>query len=1223
MTRFFSKLLNIRSHEWPRFLLLYSVLFLIFAGLIWGGTIVEASFLQQVGIDALPIFFIVKALVSIPAVAVYFAFADRVANNKLLIAIMLISIGVIGIGLLLIGRGLITVAFPLLYLLIFVPLDDILFTHWYTYVNDFYDTRAAKRIVPVLATAGGIAGIFAGLTISLLNRFLQPTAVITIWAGTLIAAVIMVWLAPRLLKGDLGPAEPAVIGVAGEAFSYLDNLKEGYRYVTQSSFLRWMALSTLLLMILLALLEYRTGQVLLAELGSVQEMSNFFGLLTGVANLIILPIQLFFFSRIIGRLGLGNTNLIFPIGTAATVSSLVFLPGKISGALAYITRMDFYNNFGYLTNSLLYNAVPLRVKGRARAFVGGFVVPIGALIGGILLLMPGGVLERYLPSLLALLSVAVVLTAVILRKEYGQALITMLEEEDFSSLMSQEASDLTVTDPAALRSLAQKLEESTSPELTIFMARLISDIGGNAAVPIMDKVVREGDPGIRSIIVDILVAADMRGGAIGQLYRDLLADPNPAVRQSALEGLALLEGADSKAYLSLAQQMLTDPSIAVRARVLPALLRAGEPYAGPAQEALAIILACQRPDERAQGVGVLGELGDSEALQRLLTFAEDPADEVRLEAALAIETLTEAGLPAEMVAPVREQIARLQNDPIERVRQVMLLVLGRIGDRDSHKVVANALNDSSAQVRATAVDVLADIGKAAIPTIHPQLDSPDPQLRKMTVVILSRINKREFSPLITAHITGNLLNIYRNYGHSHALDACNRYPSVAILQSTFREQSRQLTDELFYLLTAVHEPDSINLITQSLRSEDGRVRANALEALESLTTPQTAMLIAPLLEPEPAVDTLLKLCLETWEMTVPDPADLMRQSITNPDDPWLRAIATFALGELSGGAKAANGKTDGDARMTADSTPKTAARRRRPNPLDKLTGSSPAGDAAEPAPETPRPARRRRRPPADLFGSLLDQPAASDKEAAANKSADSLDSRAANRHNRTGDGTVSTPSAPVLFTPEEVEKLLAASLADSVEEVRLAARAVNRMISGRSMHEWFTKEEAVLSAIEKIIFLKEVPFFSGMTVDQLKVLANVCEEEFFNEESRIYHEGDPGGVLYVVVSGRVGIEQEKRKGSFARLATLGPHTYFGEMNIFDNSLRSASAIALQDTLTLRLRREPLIALARQYPNLSLELINVLSARLRETSDQIADLTRTRPRELHKLFDQFE
>lgn len=161
----------------------------------------------------------------------------------------------------------------------------------------------------------------------------------------------------------------------------------------------------------------------------------------------------------------------------------------------------------------------------------------------------------------------------------------------------------------------------------------------------------------------------------------------------------------------------------------------------------------------------------------------------------------------------------------------------------------------------------------------------------------------------------------------------------------------------------------------------------------------------------------------------------------------------------------------------------------------------------------------------------------------------------------------------------------------------------------------------MLSAVEKIIFLKEVPFFQNMTVDQLRILANVCEEKFFDADTRIYNEGDPGGVLYIIVSGRVGIEQEKYKSSFARLATLESHGYFGETDLFDDNHRTTSALAIRDTLTLRLRREPLIKLARQNPDLTLELINVLSVRLREANRRIAELTRTRPEKLNKLYDR--
>lgn len=163
----------------------------------------------------------------------------------------------------------------------------------------------------------------------------------------------------------------------------------------------------------------------------------------------------------------------------------------------------------------------------------------------------------------------------------------------------------------------------------------------------------------------------------------------------------------------------------------------------------------------------------------------------------------------------------------------------------------------------------------------------------------------------------------------------------------------------------------------------------------------------------------------------------------------------------------------------------------------------------------------------------------------------------------------------------------------------------------------------MLSAIDRIIFLKEVPFFQSMNIAQLKILAAVCEEKFFEKDTRIFTQGDPGGILYVVVNGRVGIEQEKRAGSFARLADKNAYSYFGEGNFFDGNQHSTSAFAIRDTLTLQLRREPMIELVRQNPNLAIELINVLSQRLREDNDRVAEITRAQPRALNKFFDKFE
>jgi CRP-like cAMP-binding protein len=221
-----------------------------------------------------------------------------------------------------------------------------------------------------------------------------------------------------------------------------------------------------------------------------------------------------------------------------------------------------------------------------------------------------------------------------------------------------------------------------------------------------------------------------------------------------------------------------------------------------------------------------------------------------------------------------------------------------------------------------------------------------------------------------------------------------------------------------------------------------------------------------------------------------------------------------------------------------------------------------------------------------------------------------------------------TPPAPNVkdhqepFTQPEFETLVANfQSTDVIEEIERAANIAHRLMSIKKVPLSSIKN-ITLSTIEKIILLKEVSFFQGMTIEQLKVLARVCKEEFFPEDSLIFNQGDPGGTLYTIASGRVGIDQEQRKGSFVRVNTYRAGSYIGEVTLFDKSPRTAACIAIQDTLTLRLDHEPLMALARQHPELSLELIHALNRRLRESYERVAELTRARPDQLKKFFDQF-
>lgn len=1242
--RILSRLFNIRRNEWPRFALIYLIYFLALTGMQWGRPVIEAAFLTEVGVTFLPWVFVINALVTIVASAIYTAFADRVSNTKLLVALFGLSVAGIMVGLLLLVWNVTSVLVPLLllFLVLNVPLQDIFNIHWPTYVNGFYDTQAAKRTIPLLASGARIAGIVAGLTLPWLNTLFQAeatNAIILIWLATLVVAGALAWFMPQLLhwlgKTDDYVESPAGLGGAETGpISYRENIREGFRYVAQAPFLRWLALAALLTFVLLPLINYQSLQILEGQYQSKEAISNFIARLNVVGNVIALPIQLFVLNRVITRLGLGNTSLIFPLSTLAISSTLIFFRTVPAAALGYLNGTVLRTTFRNPVDNLLYNAIPLRIKGRARAFIVGLVVPLGGLLGGLLLLAPAVQLPEsgLRAAFLGLLAVALVAVAVIVRRQYSQALITMLAQEDFSFLIAAESNGL-IADAAAIDSLKHKLAASDSPELTIFVAQLLSQVGGNAAVPILSETARATtDSRVRAAILEILSAANVSGREARWLYTDFLADPAGPVRQAALLGLERLAGPDDEQVLSLILGMVQDPALEVRVQALSAVAHSGKFYQmTTAFESVNQLLASRSPQQRAAAVQVLGEIGDYQALKAITEILTDPADEVRLAAAEALDSLTQAPVVADLQLMLLARAETLRHDPVERVRQIALTLLGRLGDHSAYEAIVEALTDASPPVRTTAVEALVLAGKAAIPTVHPKFDAAEARLRKMATVVLSRIDPKEYGPLINTHITNNLLTIYQTYGQIQALTPLADYPSVTVLRSALSEQNEQLRDEIFYLLTAIHPPEDVRLVAESLASRSSRVRANAAEALESLTSPQTSQLIVPLFEVEQPAG-LIALSRRLWQMQPPDLAQAVQRLLAHPETPYLRAMMTFALGEVGASLVRPDGpEANGIERE------QTATQRVRNLRSRDLLGVL-ADEPAEPEPQAPPPPadrqnRRRRHSPADLLGALADdsspaaaEPTASRRRPAPGEVLDVLtEAGPVEPPVKTVEAETNrpTPPADLPFGPADIEAMLDTAFQDSHADVRLAARAAKRTLAGFQLTQIAQEEVFLLSPIEKIIFLKEVPFFQGMTIQQLEVLANICEEKLFAEETRIFEENDPGGALYVVVSGRVGIEQERRKGSSVRLATLGPRAYFGETSLFDDSPRSSAAIALQDTLTLRLRREPLIALARQHPEVSLELITVLSERLREAHARIAELTRTRPRQIQKLYDKFD
>lgn len=139
------------------------------------------------------------------------------------------------------------------------------------------------------------------------------------------------------------------------------------------------------------------------------------------------------------------------------------------------------------------------------------------------------------------------------------------------------------------------------------------------------------------------------------------------------------------------------------------------------------------------------------------------------------------------------------------------------------------------------------------------------------------------------------------------------------------------------------------------------------------------------------------------------------------------------------------------------------------------------------------------------------------------------------------------------------------------------------------------------------VYIRDVPLLARLPDEDVTLLASRGRVRRYNAGSTIFHEGDAGDALYVVVDGSVRISRLSGSGSEATLAIVSKGDCFGEFALLDSRPRSATAIAQVPTRTFVVSRDDFRDWVRQRPEASLALLETLSLRLRRTDEVITDL----------------
>jgi hypothetical protein len=143
--------------------------------------------------------------------------------------------------------------------------------------------------------------------------------------------------------------------------------------------------------------------------------------------------------------------------------------------------------------------------------------------------------------------------------------------------------------------------------------------------------------------------------------------------------------------------------------------------------------------------------------------------------------------------------------------------------------------------------------------------------------------------------------------------------------------------------------------------------------------------------------------------------------------------------------------------------------------------------------------------------------------------------------------------------------------------------------------------------MKELIALKRVPLFSTLTLEQLASIDRLMVTRHYVKGESIFRKGDVGAELYVVLEGEIRVHLD-HDGHEVTLARHGPSKVVGEMSVFDDQPRSASAEATEDSTARVLRRDRMQAIVHEHPEVLLEFVKNLSQRLRVMNEQLESAT---------------
>ena len=140
---------------------------------------------------------------------------------------------------------------------------------------------------------------------------------------------------------------------------------------------------------------------------------------------------------------------------------------------------------------------------------------------------------------------------------------------------------------------------------------------------------------------------------------------------------------------------------------------------------------------------------------------------------------------------------------------------------------------------------------------------------------------------------------------------------------------------------------------------------------------------------------------------------------------------------------------------------------------------------------------------------------------------------------------------------------------------------------------------------EDVELLRTIPLFAKIEPSKLKLLAFTSQRLTFKPGDSLFHQGDVGDALYIIVEGDAEVLVDAPGGPMT-VATMGKNDFVGDIAVLCDVPRTATVTAKSELITMRISKELFFQLVCQFPQIAIEIMRVLAHRLDVTTRQLQD-----------------